>query len=172
MRDYFSTPPRTGRTGVRPRSIADRFWLKVHKTDSCWLWTGAVHPNGYGALRDTGKYSGVLSAHHISWELHNGPIPNGLWVLHNCPSGDNPACVNPVHLWLGTHRHNVLDRDTKGRVAKGEQSGTSKLTESQVLAIRKRYAAGGITYSTIAREFHLSSGHVWNIVNRTLWRHI
>jgi hypothetical protein len=98
---------------VRP--IAIRFWEKVDKpggADACWLWTGTPDVNGYGKLwwfdhTNKGKF-----AHRISWELHNGPIPDGLFVLHSC---DNPPCVNPKHLFLGTQLDNMRDMVAKGR---------------------------------------------------------
>jgi hypothetical protein len=80
--------------------LEERFWSKVRKTESCWLWTGAGGGH-YGRLVRGGRLD---LSHRVSWELHNGPIPDGLFVLHNCPGGDTPACVNPDHLWLGEIR--------------------------------------------------------------------
>lgn len=95
-----------------------RFWAKVNKTDRCWLWTGAGGEKGHGVFSWDGRQGG---AHRFSWELHKGPIPDGLHVLHNCPDGDNPACVNPAHLWLGTIADNNRDMFAKGRGAVGDQ---------------------------------------------------
>jgi hypothetical protein len=83
------------------------FWNRVNKTGSCWIFTGDNGRYGHGRLKIGGRRIG---AHRYSWELLHGPVPNGLCVLHNCPGGDNAACVNPAHLWLGTRGDN--NRDT------------------------------------------------------------
>ena len=87
-----------------------RFWNYVNKTEGCWLWTGACASRGYGHL--VIKKPRYTTAHRLSWEIHNGPIPKGLWVLHHC---DTPACVRPDHLFLGTRADNEHDRTMKGR---------------------------------------------------------
>jgi hypothetical protein len=91
--------------------LAERFWPKIVKTDCCWLWVGYTKPGShdYGSIGSGGKSGKVIKAHQASWLLHRGPIPDGLHVLHNCPGGDNPRCVNPGHLWLGTHLENMRD---------------------------------------------------------------
>jgi len=94
-------------------SLEDRFFSKIHKLDTCWIWTDSVNNAGYGRIRVNRKDK---MAHRISWEIHNGPIPEGMWVLHNC---DNPPCVNPEHLWLGNHLDNVRDKVNKNRQARG-----------------------------------------------------
>lgn len=87
----------------------DRFWNKVNKTDTCWLWTGCTNGIGYGLIRiDTKLYS----THRFSYELHFGKIPVGIHVLHSC---DNPLCVNPEHLFLGNQKDNMRDMMNKGR---------------------------------------------------------
>ena len=90
-------------------SIRDRFFSKVEKTKSCWLWVGAKTGNGYGAIKVNGK---MRPAHRVSYELHLGPIPDGLIVLHKC---DNPGCVRPMHLRAGTHKDNTADMIRKNR---------------------------------------------------------
>jgi len=87
------------------KSIEERFWAKVEKTDDCWLWTGATFGDGYGNCSR-------LRAHRVSWELANGPVPGGLCVLHHC---DRPLCVRPRHLFLGTRKDNSDDKIAKGR---------------------------------------------------------
>lgn len=99
---------------MSPQDTA-RFWAKVERLagdGACWLWTASVHPEGYGKFRVAGRMD---RAHRVSWRLHHGEIPRGMCVLHNCPAGDNPRCVNPAHLWLGSRAENNRDRKAKGR---------------------------------------------------------
>ena len=96
-----------------PRNRDDRFWAKVEKTDGCWLWTGAISGGtGYGGFAWELKPHLQTGAHRASWLLHNGEIPEGLWVLHHC---DNRRCVRPDHLFLGTAKDNHTDMLVKGR---------------------------------------------------------
>lgn len=98
-------------------SLEERFWARVRKTESCWVWKGATcGPSGYGRIARgrRGEFHKKNSAlvHRLSWELHNGPIPEGLLVLHRC---DNPPCIRPDHLFLGTAKDNSDDKCAKGR---------------------------------------------------------
>jgi hypothetical protein len=106
--------------------LEDRFWAKVDRSggpESCWLWTASFHSYGYGQLGlPGGKH--IVYAHRLSWEYARGPIPEGLFVCHNCPGGDNPACVNPAHLFLGTHKDNMADARRKGRMKGPRKSAT------------------------------------------------
>jgi hypothetical protein len=96
-----------GTRGVKPRPLAERFWLKVIKhEEGCWEWKGAKHDHGYGKIDK-------MLASHASWLIHFGPVPDGLEVCHTC---DNPECTRPDHLWLGTHGDNMRDAFSKGRV--------------------------------------------------------
>ncbi len=89
-----------------------RFWAAVLKTNTCWLWQNVLDKDGYGKINYPGPKAGYERAHRYSWELHYGSIPEGMQVLHNC---DNPLCVNPGHLFLGTNVDNAADRVSKGR---------------------------------------------------------
>jgi hypothetical protein len=95
------------------RPIEERFWEKVKKTSGCWEWTAARNNRGYGMLGNSlGVKKKMILAHHVSFELANGKVPKGMWVLHRC---DNPGCVNPAHLFLGDNTVNVNDMHRKGR---------------------------------------------------------
>lgn len=142
----------------------ERFWAKVDKTTRCWLWHGKRYPNGYGCFRVDGK---EVMTHRFSYRLHNGAIPEGLFVLHNCPDGDNPACINPEHLWLGTQADNLADMARKGRSCLGEKNGSAKLTDQGVQTIFA--LKGHLSRKEIALIFHISNAHVsriWNITTR------
>lgn len=89
----------------------ERFWNKVDKSGDCWLWTASKTHQGYGYFRFDGK---MCKAHRMAWLLVNGEIPNEMLVCHSC---DNPSCVNPEHLWLGTNQENMDDMNKKGRHA-------------------------------------------------------
>ena len=152
----------------RARPIAERFAAMVQKTEGCWLWTGSVSGGWYGQIQSGPRGGRPLLAHRLSYELHVGPIPDGLYVLHRC---DNGLCVNPDHLFLGTHDDNMHDRDTKNRVAHGERHCNARLTEDQVKSIRRRSAAGD-SDETIAKEFGISTWNVRHIVKRETWKRV
>ena len=102
------------------KPVLERFWSKVQKTDSCWNWIGSQQGNGYGFLHyGTREKRNPIRPHRYSYEIHNGIIPDGLWVLHKC---DNRLCVNPDHLFLGDRTDNMRDCATKGRVCTIGQS--------------------------------------------------
>ncbi len=156
-------------TPVHSTSVAIRFWKKVRKTDSCWLWTGADSGEGdrsYGKLHIV-KPDGTKtrrSAHRVAWELFVGPIPKGMEVCHNCPDGDNPACVNPAHLFLATHDENMKDAAKKKRMAHGMALPKTKLSDEHVRDIRiRKYDRWG-EMSRVAREFGVSHPTIRGIV--------
>jgi hypothetical protein len=146
--------------------VALRFWRRVEKSEACWRWTGPVRGNnGYGAFHYLGR---PISAHQFSWALHCGPVPAGLCVLHRC---DNPVCVNPAHLFLGTHADNMADRDAKGRLAHGERVGCSKLTDALVREMR-RLRADGATETELALRFNVARSTAHRVVTGELWPHV
>lgn len=160
------------RTGTRRIPPPNRFWSKVDRPsgpDACWIWQGSKTKDGYGRFS---LNRSVWLAHRVSWEFENGPIPDGLHVCHNCPDGDNPACVNPAHLWLGTSADNMRDMARKGRsaVLRGAESVNAKLTTDQVLEMRTKYAAGGVSQAEIGVEYGISRGYVHQILRGQTWR--
>ena len=130
----------------------------------CILWTGTTTKNGYGVMRS--QYM-----HRYAWERAHGPLPISAHVLHRC---DVPSCVNPAHLFIGTQQDNNADKVRKGRARggsmKGEAHPSAKLSAADVDAIRKRYALGA-TQTGLGKEFGISQGTVWGIVNNRNWRH-
>jgi hypothetical protein len=142
---------------ARRLPLKDRFWLLVRKSDSCWEWTGLRCVKGYGLC--TVKCRRAFS-HRVSWELAHGPIPEGLCVLHSC---DNPACVRPDHLFLGTRKDNSDDKVAKGRQAKGKRAH-KKLSHEKAQLIREMRSKG-MTYREIGQRFRVSTWSVWLAAN-------
>ena len=145
--------------------IQQRFWDKVKKTNSCWFWIAGKIDKGYGRI-NLGKNKLCL-AHRFSWILKNGKIPNGLFVCHKC---DNPSCVNPSHLFLGTNKENIKDMYNKGRApnTKGENNGRAILTWQNVKRIRS--LINKYTLAEIAKKFGVSHGCVSHIKFGRNWR--
>ena len=145
----------------------DRFWNKVDTKDKeeCWEWQGAIQSKGYGSVGiSKGK---TALTHRVAFEITYGEIPDGLMVLHKC---DNRKCVNPRHLFLGTNADNVKDMVKKGRQAKGEKNGRSKLTRGEVENIRKIYKEEKCIHREIADQFGVSISSIRKIVNKEYWK--
>jgi hypothetical protein len=151
------------------RPLAERFWEKVQKSDepgACWLWAGATIRR-YGAIRgDDGK---VLYAPRVSWELANGEGPGDLHVCHSC---DNPPCVNPAHLFLGTNADNQADKVAKGRASRGEGRPSAKLTEEGVREMRALHAQGGWSFYRLAKRWGVTYRTASDVIHRRTWKHV
>lgn len=153
-------PPRS-----TPRPVGPRFWKQVDKKDEgCWEWTGrSKRTEGYGVLSVRNTNQG---AHRVSWEIHNGPIPHGMKVLHKC---DNPPCVNPDHLFLGTTADNTADMIRKGR---GRfNPAYPPLTAAHISEIRQRFANGESARS-IAKQYHRHRRTIERIVSGKRYAHL
>ena len=191
------------------QSIEERFWAKVNRNGptpqhcpelgACWVWTGSLNADGYGMVRVGGRDGKTHRAHRLSWSLNVAPVSTDKpHVLHRC---DNPPCVNPKHLWVGTNADNMRDRNEKRRqafgarhgsrthpeclsrgdnhnfrlhperVARGERSAGARLTEAQVRLIRIRAAAGEIK-RLIAADFGVARTTISEIARGAKWKHV
>ena len=143
------------------------FWTHIRRTDTCWIWTGLKNEKGYGVV---GQYGKRWRAHRLMWTIHfNCQIPPGLQVLHSC---DNPSCVNPDHLFLGTNLHNRQDMVAKQRQAKGEKVVGSKLVTDQIVRIRSIWNDSQMTQSQIAALFNVHQSTISLIVRTKRWQHV
>src|SRR5690349_8818159 len=151
-------------------SIAERLaeYTDRRGDGECWPWTRGRDKDGYGEI-SMGGSSKHRRAHVVAWELaNNRVVPDGHCVLHTC---DNPPCVNPGHLFLGTNLDNIWDRNNKERQARGEKSSRAKLTEHKVLCIRRAYKRGE-SISVLAAEYGVTYNAIRSIIKRKTWTHI
>lgn len=152
--------------------IVDRLLSRIKVTpNGCFEWQGSrkgkTKESGYGRIQIDGK---THLAHRVSYQVFRGPTPPGMHVCHKC---DNPCCINPSHLFLGTVQDNLRDAASKGRTDKrtGERNASCKLTTETILAIRESHAMGVSSYD-IARKYSISHAHTRKIINRKRWAHV
>ncbi len=147
--------------------VAERFAAKWERDEAtgCWVWKATLHSNGYGRFKLPGR---MAFAHRASWELHRGPIAKGLFVLHRC---DNPPCVNPDHLWLGTHNENMADMRAKQRQNKGTRQHAAKLTEPMVYGIRAMLKHGA-SHEECSIIFGVGRSTIQEVGTRATWDHL
>lgn len=157
-----------------PKQI-ERFWSHVDKENSntfyngtrCWEWALSCDRYGYGQVTIGNKHQ---TCHQVAYKMTHGEIPKGFGVLHYC---DNPICCNPAHFRVGTHQENMADMVHKERAKSKEKHWNSRLSESQVLEIRKRYAplgVGGESAYRLAKVFGVTKTHISNIVKNKAWK--
>ncbi len=133
----------------------------------CWEWQLTKSSSGYGIICRLGHVN--KSAHRLSYEMFIGQITNGLWVLHKC---DNPLCINPDHLFLGTKDDNDADCKSKGRHSFGTRNGSAKLTEEEIMQIRYKFEVEKQSMLGLAKQFNVSDTHISRIVKGKIWKHL
>lgn len=152
------------------KTIKERFEEKISKDENtgCWNWISSRRKNGYGEF--TINYKNRL-AHRVSYELYNGFIPDGFCVCHKC---DNPACVNPEHLFAGSIKDNMVDKVKKNRNPdfKGINNPVAIFSEQDILTIRSKYIPHVYTLKQLAKEYNVCPQHIHDIVKRKIWKHI
>lgn len=149
--------------------VIERFWLKVNKQgdNGCWVWTGCLNSCGYGALK-IGQQT--FGAHRVSLAISGKEIPDGLCACHIC---DNPPCVNPEHLWIGTHKQNMWDSVEKDRHhhLRGEQMHIAKLKTPQIHQIRQM-GLDGVANAIIAQQFNVHQSTIRKVLDGRTWWHV
>lgn len=157
-------------------TFEERFWAKVRKTRTCWLWMGYRNRKGYGVIGGpNGKH---ILARRASYEIHFRAIPTGKYICHHC---DNPPCVRPDHLWPGTNSENILDASRKGRhqPAHGEHNPNARVTPAAVEFIRREYARVAPhgrwprgAAAGLRQRYQISRTQLARIVNGESWSHL
>jgi hypothetical protein len=166
-------------------TIEERFWSRVNKDGPvpahhpelgpCWVWTAGKFEDGYGAIHTATERRGAVRrpqyAHRVSWELAYGPVPEGFWVLHHC---DNPPCVRPAHLFLGTNLDNMQDMAAKQRGLNGIKNHNAKLTDEGVRQLRAYYKAHGRAEAVrFAKEaFDVGESAAVRAMTGDGWKHV
>lgn len=164
----YGSPFATKNHVMRGLSEETRFKMQYKEVGECWEWIGAVEKDGYGVFQ--GAVLGIMyhRAHRFSWAFHTqSRIPKGMFICHSC---DNPRCVNPAHLWMGTLRENYEDMVRKGRrsTQRGENSHRAKLTEEEA----KQILLDPRPYAEIAATFRVARSTITSVKNRESWAHI
>lgn len=173
---------------MKPRELPDfteseksKFWSCVDTSGgekSCWEWMGVkwARKNGVGRYGLFARHGRSFSTHRLAWLFSKGPIPDGLLVCHHC---DNPPCCNPAHLFLGTQKDNIADRNRKGRqpvnpfsLKRGENHEKTTLTEAQVREMRHLYQPWKMSCSKLAKMFGMTKDGVHSIIARRTWKHV
>lgn len=156
----------TARSNASPdMPVKDRLALHSKRAGECIEWTGHRDKDGYGDITINRT---MLRAHRAAYDVHKGPIPSGLLVRHTC---DNPPCINPDHLLVGTNADNMVDRSERGRAPRGAGNPAAKLTDSEVIKIRQ-FRAEGATYRELAARFGVGESTIGRVVKRTHWKHV
>jgi len=162
------------------KPLIKKFFSFVEKTNNCWIWNGSVFHNGYGQFHLNNKKIKIhIRAHRFSYILFKGKIPHNKCVCHSC---DNPSCVNPDHLWIGTHKENAVDRVRKGRsgdggsykkkllgLARGERNSAAKINLQIANNIRKERNNKKYSLKKLAKKFRLSASQISNIIHNRHW---
>jgi hypothetical protein len=156
---------------AKQRKLEDKLVERTKKKEGgCWEWTGCRNRCGYGLIGHVVKgKKKVLLAHRVAFAFYVGEIPEKMCVCHTC---DNPSCVNPEHLWLGTHAENMRDKSLKGRLGglKGEKHPRAKLSRELVKEIRFLYATGEFSHNGLAETFKVSKAAVYYITTGKTWK--